>query len=57
MLDIIAAAVLTIAPISDTPNTTLPACVYEDGNTNGQPCTWTDPDTGRQYWVDSANYR
>jgi hypothetical protein len=35
----------------------LPVCAYEDGNTDGQPCAWTDPDTGRAYFVDSANYR
>jgi hypothetical protein len=31
----------------------LPACQYEDG----QPCMWTDPDTGRQFYVDSEGYR
>lgn len=35
----------------------LPACQYEDGNPDGQPCSWTDPDTGRAFYVDSANYR
>lgn len=35
----------------------LPACQYEDGNPDGLPCTWTDPGTGRQLYVDSSNYR
>lgn len=35
----------------------LPVCQYEDGNTDGKPCNWTDPDTGRAYYVDSSNYR
>lgn len=34
----------------------LPPCTEEDGNTDGAPCVWTDPDTGRLYYVDSANY-
>lgn len=32
-------------------------CQYEDGNPDGVPCTWTDPDTGTRYWVSSENYR
>lgn len=35
----------------------LPACQYEDGNVDGQPCAWIDPDTGRQFYVTSENYR
>lgn len=35
----------------------LPVCQEEDGNTDGLPCSWTDPDTGAVYYVDSANYR
>lgn len=35
----------------------LPTCVHEDGNTNGKPCWWTDPDTGTRYYVTSQNYR
>lgn len=35
----------------------LPACQYEDGNESGQPCMWTDPDTGTAFYVDSSNYR
>lgn len=35
----------------------LPQCQYEDGNEDGQPCMWTDPDTGRQFYVDSEGYR
>lgn len=33
----------------------LAACAEEDGNPDGQPCMWTDPDTGRTFFVDSAN--
>lgn len=36
-----------------TPHT---VCEYEDGNTNGTPCTWTNPRTGIAYDVDSRNY-
>lgn len=35
----------------------LPTCEYEDGNTDGTPCNWTDPDTGTVYRVSSENYR
>ncbi len=35
----------------------LPVCQYEDGNPDGQPCVWTDPDTGTEYDVSSENYR
>lgn len=35
----------------------LPTCEYEDGNTDGMPCNWTDPDTGTVYRVSSENYR
>ena len=35
----------------------LPPCQYEDGNTDGMPCMWTDPDTGRAYYVESENYQ
>lgn len=37
--------------------TTIAACAQEDGNTDGRPCIWTDPDTGEAYYVDSENYR
>jgi hypothetical protein len=33
------------------------SCQYEDGNPDGTPCRWTDPDTGTQYRVNSDNYR
>lgn len=32
-------------------------CPYEDGHPNGEPCIWTDPDTGRRYVNDSSEYR
>lgn len=35
----------------------LPVCQYEDGNTDGKPCNWTDPDTGTVYYIGSENYR
>lgn len=35
----------------------LPVCQEEDGNTDGTPCTWTNPRTGISYDVDSSNYR
>ena len=34
-----------------------PQCAYEDGNPNGMPCLWVDPDTGDAYYVESENYR
>ena len=33
-----------------------PPCPYEDGSPSGQPCLWTDPDTGLQYFIDSSEY-
>ena len=33
------------------------SCPYEDGDPDGTPCMWTDPDTGAQYYVNSDNYR
>ncbi|SKD59306.1 Uncharacterised protein [Mycobacteroides abscessus subsp. massiliense] len=35
----------------------LPVCQEEDGNIDGKPCNWTDPDTGAVYYVTSENYR
>lgn len=35
----------------------LPQCRYEDGNTDGLPCTWIDPQTGQGYYVTSESYR
>jgi len=35
----------------------IPACQYEDGNPDGKPCFWTDPDTGDEYYQDGSNYR
>lgn len=32
-------------------------CAYEDGNPDGRPCVWVDPDSGNAYLNDSANYR
>jgi len=35
----------------------LPTCAEEDGNKDGKPCWWTDPDTGTRYYVTSENYQ
>lgn len=35
----------------------LAECAEEDGNPDGRPCMWQDPDTARLFYVDSANYR
>ncbi|WP_160111017.1 hypothetical protein [Mycolicibacterium houstonense] len=35
----------------------LPVCAEEDGNINGQPCVWQDPDTAQLFYVTSENYR
>lgn len=32
-------------------------CQFEDGDPSGEPCLWTDPDTGKVYVVDSSNYK
>lgn len=37
--------------------TALASCLYEDGNPDGVPCLWADPDTGTVVWVSSAEYR
>ncbi|CAN5353219.1 hypothetical protein BH11ACT6_BH11ACT6_01790 [soil metagenome] len=34
----------------------LPSCQFEDGNTDGSACDWTDPDTGAIFRVESHNY-
>lgn len=35
----------------------LPQCQFEDGNEDGLPCAWVDPDTGKVFIVGSENYR
>lgn len=35
----------------------IPFCLYEDGNPNGKPCLWVDPDTGAMWQVESEGYR
>jgi hypothetical protein len=35
----------------------LPPCQAEDGRLDGQPCWWTDPDTGTRYYISSEEYR
>jgi hypothetical protein len=47
-----AAVAAAVAPVYEK----LPACVEEDGNTDGKACWWTDPDTGTRYYVTSENY-
>jgi hypothetical protein len=34
-----------------------PRCAYEDGNPDGAPCVWVDPDTGNVFYNDGGNYR
>jgi hypothetical protein len=52
------AALLILGPVCTTDtHVCAPQCVYEDGNPNGQPCLWVDPDTGNAYYVASENYK
>lgn len=32
-------------------------CANEDGNPDGLPCVWIDPDTGDAFYVTSENYQ
>ena len=57
MFDILAAAIITMSAPQSPIVIDAVTCVQEDGNTDGMPCVWTDPDTGTQYWVTSENYR
>lgn len=57
MFTLITAAALALGVPMQAAPVALPACQFEDGNPDGQPCTWTDPDTGRAFYVDPANYR
>ena len=47
LIDVLAAVAIAMAhpqsPVDDT--STMAVCSYEDGNTDGLPCVWTDPDT------------
>jgi hypothetical protein len=56
---IVAAALGIVAPIASAQTywLPLPACEFEDGNPDGRPCLWIDPDTGNGYYVESDNYR
>lgn len=47
-----AAVAVAVAPVYEK----LPRCVNEDGNADGKPCWWTDPDSGTRYYVTSENY-
>lgn len=49
----------TVVAYSATPPAyqNLPSCAHEDGNPDGKPCWWSDPDTGTRYYVTSENYR
>lgn len=54
------AAIMGIANSGDTyyvTHVSAPMCHEEDGNTDGAPCVWVDPDTGTAYHVTSENYR
>lgn len=35
----------------------MPECQFEDGNPDGKPCLWIDPDTGKGYVSLSESYR
>ncbi|WP_165614651.1 hypothetical protein [Mycobacteroides chelonae] len=57
MITLIAAAALALGvPLPAAP-AALPVCQFEDGNPDGEPCMWTDLDTGRAFYVGSENYR
>ena len=43
-------------PDLSTSSAQLPACEYEDGNPDGEPCLWRS-DNGRHYYNDGSNYR
>lgn len=43
--------------LTPTPSHALPACEHEDGNTDGAPCLWFDPDTGTAFYVGFEDYR
>lgn len=55
-MNLITAALIALGSFTST-GASLPVCDYEDGRIDGQPCMWTDPDTGTDYFVDSRNYR
>ena len=57
MFELFAAALIATAHPQAPVDTTSVVCAFEDGNTDGLPCMWTDPDTGTAYYVDSSNYR
>ena len=57
MFDLLAAAIIALAHPQAPATDTTAVCAFEDGNTDGAPCWWTDPNTGTAYWVDSSNYR
>jgi hypothetical protein len=57
MFEILAAAVLMLSPQSPSPVIDAPLCQMEDGNADGMPCIWQDPQTEQWYWNTSANYR
>ena len=56
-LSLLPVALIHHQPIAVRALMMLPACQYEDGNPDGEPCFWTDPDTGRKYYVTSEEYR
>lgn len=50
---IAATVAYAVAPVYEK----LPTCVNEDGNPDGKPCWWSDPNTGTKYYVTSENYQ
>lgn len=56
MFALLAAALFGFGGVAAAP-AVLPACQFEDGNSDGLPCMWTDPGTGVGFYVTSENYR
>ncbi|QAX93165.1 hypothetical protein SEA_REDRAIDER77_114 [Mycobacterium phage RedRaider77] len=46
-------------PSHDVPQLppSLPFCAYPNGNLDGRPCIYVDPDTGARRRVESTDYR
>ncbi|GAA2556070.1 hypothetical protein [Mycolicibacterium diernhoferi] len=53
---VVAAGALALPVPADAQAPQRGSCQYEDGNTDGTACLWTDPDTGIEFDVDSRNY-
>lgn len=51
------AIVMVLGELYLTRTSSLPVCEQEDGNLDGKPCVWIDPDTGLGFTVSSEAYR